>query len=315
MFPLVISDGILMACTKERYRDLVKQCQSMHSSIGTGSLAHVVGTKVMDMRTTKVDERRKSDVKREKTSNVASDRLESSCNCSDICIETSCAHPRGSLSDSAGIASTRESTDCAAYDESFCIPSSTPYSGSYPKSISEGDGSHRTSSYYDFPPLPVTNLFEMSSIDKNERKSHDERHSTRRKLRFEEDHVYDFQINNNEDLVMDVSTSNSSTCTNNSRVEVTHSDVSGSLPRSSNLDYGIENVDIQRKTGAPEIPVVNPVASHVRTRSQDRVSEWLWTLHQIVVDVVRTDSHLKFYEDTKNLARMSDILAVYAWVD
>lgn len=34
-----------------------------------------------------------------------------------------------------------------------------------------------------------------------------------------------------------------------------------------------------------------------------------------VVDVVRTDSHLEFYEDTKNLARMSDILAVYAWVD
>lgn len=34
-----------------------------------------------------------------------------------------------------------------------------------------------------------------------------------------------------------------------------------------------------------------------------------------MVDVVRTDSHLEFYEDTKNLARMSDILAVYAWVD
>lgn len=34
-----------------------------------------------------------------------------------------------------------------------------------------------------------------------------------------------------------------------------------------------------------------------------------------VVDVVRTDGHLEFYEDTKNLARMSDILAVYAWVD
>jgi hypothetical protein len=31
--------------------------------------------------------------------------------------------------------------------------------------------------------------------------------------------------------------------------------------------------------------------------------------------VVRTDSHLEFYEDAKNLARMSDILAVYAWVD
>lgn len=35
----------------------------------------------------------------------------------------------------------------------------------------------------------------------------------------------------------------------------------------------------------------------------------------LVVDVVRTDNHLKFYGDTKNIARMSDILAVYAWVD
>jgi hypothetical protein len=34
-----------------------------------------------------------------------------------------------------------------------------------------------------------------------------------------------------------------------------------------------------------------------------------------VVDVVRTDSHLEFYENKRNLARMSDILAVYAWID
>ena len=34
-----------------------------------------------------------------------------------------------------------------------------------------------------------------------------------------------------------------------------------------------------------------------------------------VVDVVRTDKHLEFYNDGKNSARMSDILAVYAWVD
>ncbi|GLT91604.1 hypothetical protein SLE2022_094840 [Rubroshorea leprosula] len=41
----------------------------------------------------------------------------------------------------------------------------------------------------------------------------------------------------------------------------------------------------------------------------------LWNLHRIVVDVVRSDSHLEVYKDTRNLARMSDILAVYAWVD
>nr|XP_043628391.1 small G protein signaling modulator 1-like isoform X4 [Erigeron canadensis] len=285
----------LRTARRERYDDLIKQCQSMHSSIGTGSLAYVVGSKVMDMRTmAKEDERRKSDGKLEQSSNDVSERLESFSSCSDICIETSCAHPR-------------ESTDCAAYDDSCSIPS-TPYNDSHPKSRSEGDGSqYRTSSFYDFPPLPVTNLFEKSALDDNiESTSHEERHSTRRKLRFEDDHVYDFQINNNVDLVMDVSTSNNSTCTNNSRIEE---------PRSSHLDYEIEKADIQKETNVPEIPRVNPVTSHVRTRSQDRVSDWLWTLHQIVVDVVRTDSHLEFYEDTKNLARMSDILAVYAWID
>jgi hypothetical protein len=34
-----------------------------------------------------------------------------------------------------------------------------------------------------------------------------------------------------------------------------------------------------------------------------------------VVDVVRTDKHLEFYSDTRNSARMSDVLAVYAWID
>lgn len=38
-------------------------------------------------------------------------------------------------------------------------------------------------------------------------------------------------------------------------------------------------------------------------------------LSPTVVDVVRTDTHLEFYEDPRNLGRMSDILAVYAWVD
>ena len=31
--------------------------------------------------------------------------------------------------------------------------------------------------------------------------------------------------------------------------------------------------------------------------------------------MVRTDRHLEFYGDMKNMARMSDILAVYAWID
>ncbi|MCH86212.1 small G protein signaling modulator 1-like, partial [Trifolium medium] len=48
----------LRAARRELYRDLVKQCQAMHSSVGTGSLAYIVGSKVMDMRTSSKDERK-----------------------------------------------------------------------------------------------------------------------------------------------------------------------------------------------------------------------------------------------------------------
>ncbi|CAH1412623.1 unnamed protein product [Lactuca virosa] len=249
----------LRAARRERYKDLINQCQLMHSSIGTGSLAYVVGTKVMDMRTkTEDDERRKSEVKQEQSSTIDSNLLESSCNCSDICVETS----------------------------------TTPYN----RSEGDDESQYRTSNYYDFPPLPVTNLFEKSDVvvdNKNEvkSKSNDERVSTRRKLRFEEDDDGDDDDDDDDDHVIEVT---------------------GSESRSGNVEYEME----ERKTDVSEIRVLkNTVASHGRTRSQDRVSEWLWTLHQIVVDVVRTDCHLEFYEDTKNLARMSDILAVYAWVD
>ncbi|XP_027929385.1 TBC1 domain family member 15-like isoform X1 [Vigna unguiculata] len=45
------------------------------------------------------------------------------------------------------------------------------------------------------------------------------------------------------------------------------------------------------------------------------VVQWLLTLHQIGLDVVRTDRSLVFYEKQENLSKLWDVLAVYAWVD
>jgi len=45
------------------------------------------------------------------------------------------------------------------------------------------------------------------------------------------------------------------------------------------------------------------------------VIEWKLTLHQIGLDVLRTDRTLVFYEKQENLAKLWDILAVYAWID
>ncbi|XP_057950691.1 GTPase-activating protein gyp7 [Malania oleifera] len=43
--------------------------------------------------------------------------------------------------------------------------------------------------------------------------------------------------------------------------------------------------------------------------------QWKLTLHQIGLDVVRTDRTLVFYEKQENLSKLWDILAVYAWID
>lgn len=46
-----------------------------------------------------------------------------------------------------------------------------------------------------------------------------------------------------------------------------------------------------------------------------KLIQWLLTLHQIGLDVVRTDRTLVFYEKQENLSKLWDILAVYAWID
>lgn len=43
--------------------------------------------------------------------------------------------------------------------------------------------------------------------------------------------------------------------------------------------------------------------------------KWRRTLHQIGLDVVRTDRALVFYETEANLAKLWNVLAIYAWVD
>ncbi|RCV39826.1 hypothetical protein SEVIR_9G001300v4 [Setaria viridis] len=46
-----------------------------------------------------------------------------------------------------------------------------------------------------------------------------------------------------------------------------------------------------------------------------KIIEWKLTLHQIGLDVLRTDRSMVFYENKENLSKLWDILAVYAWID
>ncbi|KAM3318828.1 hypothetical protein ACQJBY_036147 [Aegilops geniculata] len=65
-------------------------------------------------------------------------------------------------------------------------------------------------------------------------------------------------------------------------------------------------------------------ASSITTKNGDEADhrltdkqtiEWKLTLHQIGLDVLRTDRSMVFYEKKENLSKLWDILAVYAWID
>ncbi|KAK8541549.1 hypothetical protein V6N12_014180 [Hibiscus sabdariffa] len=55
-----------------------------------------------------------------------------------------------------------------------------------------------------------------------------------------------------------------------------------------------------------------PVISSVPDK---KAAQWMLLLHQIGLDVVRTDPALAFYEIETNQAKLWDILAVYSWMD
>ncbi|KAL9318601.1 hypothetical protein ACSQ67_015118 [Phaseolus vulgaris] len=59
---------------------------------------------------------------------------------------------------------------------------------------------------------------------------------------------------------------------------------------------------------------IDPSLVAVHT-SDKKVVQWLQLLHQIGLDVVRTDRALVFYESEDNQAKLWDVLSVYAWLD
>ncbi|KAB2009010.1 hypothetical protein ERO13_D10G125800v2 [Gossypium hirsutum] len=305
----------LRIARRERYKDLIKQCQTMHSSIGTGSLAYPVGSKVMDMRTPS----KEAKVECREASTDDTDKREKYSDLGNNCSDSLYIDQRVNVSNSGDLTSVRRNADSAAYD-SCSSSTSVPCGPCSSKRGGDCNGSDFiTECDFDFPPLPVTDLFEKSE-DEKEFDANEEVYSAQYKLMFEDDNMHSFQINNNADLIMESNVSSSLSknvsCRYNSEIElVTYSDDYEPVLRPNSVSYKTETVNRLSISSVPETPFVNATRSQERAAQEERVSEWLWTLHRIVVDVVRTDSHLDFYKDTRNLARMSDILAVYAWVD
>ncbi|XP_014524531.1 TBC1 domain family member 15 [Vigna radiata var. radiata] len=57
------------------------------------------------------------------------------------------------------------------------------------------------------------------------------------------------------------------------------------------------------------------IPTYLEKITDKRIIQWMLTLHQIGLDVVRTDRTLVFYEKKENLSKLWDILSVYAKID
>ncbi|KAL6890553.1 hypothetical protein ACP4OV_008808 [Aristida adscensionis] len=314
--------GKLRAARREKYQKLVRQCQSMHASIGTGELAYAVGSKLMDVRTFP-----KETDSGEEVSTSQRDSLHAPCSLAEnpnLNYEsggTPQSQKMKSCSMSAEPVGFNVHNDSSIFESNFMVPSTAVKNCSRDSRDYDDIGEPRyddSETFTDFPSLPGTNLFSNGGGggSNGAEESHSSFSVPEDRLRSRDERMHSFQINNNIDLIIESNSfSNDLFRASNSDSAIFHSDAYKQDRWLDDTGYGREIIDSLRISDAPEADLVDETKSSNLTGDKDRVSEWLWTLHRIVVDVVRTDSHLDFYGDSRNMARMSDILAVYAWVD
>lgn len=308
----------LRMARRARYDDLIRHCQTMHSSIGTGNLAYIVGSKVMDMRTSA----KYNDTKEAMTTTgrVSQDTFNTTEKYSDLdngFMDTSYQHQKQKSSNSVELLSFRMCSGSAARD-SFCTVSSPmEYNFSENHETELHEHQYAAESFYDFPALPVTNLFERDDTDEYGSGFHNDSLSvSKHSFRFRDERMHSFQISNNVDLIMEPNHSTNALFRANSHGTeffTTYFNEQARTPKESG-NKNEANSKLRIPDG-PEGANTETSTTNISDTRDNKVSEWLWTLHRIVVDVVRTDSQLEFYGDSKNIARMSDILAVYAWID
>ena len=73
---------------------------------------------------------------------------------------------------------------------------------------------------------------------------------------------------------------------------------------------GREGGEVGEGDGRVEEQAAQPLSAE-----EERGRKWRWGLHQIGVDVLRTDRTLEIYEKEEQRGRLMEVLAVYAWLD
>ncbi|XP_068668270.1 rab GTPase-activating protein 22-like [Aristolochia californica] len=84
----------------------------------------------------------------------------------------------------------------------------------------------------------------------------------------------------------------------------------------ANPDKGLASIMQQNeRSDVPSAELQEKVMEPAPRIHDKKIIQWKLVLHQIGLDVVRTDRTLVFYEKKENLSKLWDILAVYAWID
>lgn len=173
--------------SRERYEDLIRECQTMHSTVGTGALAYVIGSRVMDARTLPRDNNVMS--KKETTHN----RLES-----DNRDEKEGHSRMDNIHTNSYLNHRESSSDSAYHDPSNNARSSDVCNCFHGKNEMEVEESYFSSeNLFDFQSIPFTNLFEKITPDERRCNLHSHRSSSEHTHR---ESLNTFQINNNIDL-------------------------------------------------------------------------------------------------------------------
>ncbi|KAJ7531514.1 hypothetical protein O6H91_14G046900 [Diphasiastrum complanatum] len=271
----------LREARRERYKELIELCQRMHASIGSGSLAYTVGSKVMDVRIMSKDSAKKeAKLWTETVNSVAKTHLEN--------LHEEKAEQVTEFSRFQDVSTDKSVEGSVGYFQEF---SSTPDSNDTAETTMQD--SAMAAGEREVPSAQVMTNSSSSNLNSQESR----------------DHISGLAANAVVNLGVEGSKIMSDTekSGHNTDQDKHHDSVANKPTLGQQL--------IAEASALKGAVTANYVSSKDVNANEERIAEWLWTLHRIVVDVVRTDRHLKFYDDAKNMARMSDILAVYAWID
>jgi len=249
----------------------------MHSSIGTGSLAYVVGSKVMDVRTYSKDGRKLQDNIEESTCYDNNVEVGKCYDRSNICTEEAKVSHWNSSNDGVELVSLRVSTDNVAYDSSGQQNSSSPKSGREDEELD-----YVSASSFDFPHLSVTDMFENSGKYQSGIELRDKLPVPEQSI-FEDESMHSFRINNNVDLVIESNSKQPLATLHpmDSEIGIASPDEEEPGLLSKNQVYQAQMVNQLKISDVPQPAMIRSSISQAWPVSEERVSEWLWTLHRI----------------------------------